>query len=72
VIPDDFEVDIYQVESLRDLAVQFADEGLFGDIPKRLQFYIDHDAITRNLAVEFSETTIAGEGFAHASRKTQR
>jgi hypothetical protein len=52
--------------------VQFADEGLFGDIPKRLQFYIDHDAIARNLAVEFSETTIAGEGFAHASRKTQR
>ncbi|SMX44511.1 antirestriction protein ArdA [Octadecabacter ascidiaceicola] len=66
--PDDFEVDIYQVESLRDLAEQFVDEALFGDIPERLRFYIDHDAIALDLAVEFSEITIAGERFAYASR----
>ena len=28
--PDDFEVDIYELDSLRELAEQFADEGLFG------------------------------------------
>lgn len=66
--PDDFEVDIYQVESLRDLAEQFVDEALFGDIPERLRFYIDHDAIALDLAVEFSEITIGGERFAYASR----
>ena len=66
--PNDFEVDIYQVESLRDLAEQFVDEGLFGDVPERLQFYIDHDAIARDLAVEFSEIIIAGERFAYACR----
>lgn len=59
--PDDFEVDVYQVASLKELAAQFVDEGLFGDIPERLQFYIDFDAIARDLSVEYSEVTIAGE-----------
>lgn len=60
VDPDDFEVDIYEMESLRRLAEQFVDEGLYGDIPESLQNYIDYDAIARDLAVEYSETTIAG------------
>ncbi len=45
---------------MRALAEQFVEEGLFGDIPKRLQFYIDYDAIARDLAVDYSETVIAG------------
>lgn len=59
--PDNFDVDIYQIGSLRDLAEQFVDEGLFGDIPKQLEFYIDYEAIARDLAVEYSETTIVGQ-----------
>jgi hypothetical protein len=31
--PDDLEVDIYELDSPRDLAEQFVDEGLFGEIP---------------------------------------
>ncbi|GJL75946.1 antirestriction protein ArdA [Nitrosomonas sp.] len=53
-------VDIYQVDSLRELAEMFVDEGLYGEIPESLQFYIDYEAIARDLAVEFSETCIAG------------
>lgn len=60
VDPDDFDVDIYEGLSLRDLAEQFVDEGLFGDIPERLQAYLDYDAIARDLAADYSETTIAG------------
>lgn len=59
--PDDFEVDIYHTETLRELAEQFVDEGLFGDIPERLQFYLDYDAIARDLGVDHSETEVAGE-----------
>lgn len=59
--PDDFEVDIYEVETLRELAEQFVDEGLFGDIPERLQFYVDFDAIARDLGVDYTATEIAGQ-----------
>ena len=45
VHPDDFEVDIYHMDSMRDLAEHFVDEGLYGEIPKHLAYYIDYDAI---------------------------
>lgn len=57
--PDDFDVDVYDVNSMRELAEQFVEEGLFGDIPERLQFYIDYDAIARDLAADYSEAVIA-------------
>ena len=60
VRPDDFDVDIYNVESLKELAEQFIDEGLFGEIPGSLQFYIDYDAIARDLSADYTETTVAG------------
>ena len=59
--PDDFEVDIYRVDSMRDLAEQFVDDGLFGDIPEHLANYIDFDAIARDLACDYSEAVIGGE-----------
>ncbi len=59
--PDDFDLDIYDAESLRELAEQFVDEGLFGDIPERLQFCIDFDAIARDLGMDYAETAIAGQ-----------
>jgi antirestriction protein len=65
---DSVDVDIYVVETMRELAEQFVDEGLFGEIPETLQNYIDFDAIARDLAVDYSETTIAGERFVYACR----
>ncbi|MCP4195171.1 MAG: antirestriction protein ArdA [Planctomycetaceae bacterium] len=59
--PDDFDVDIYDVESMRELAEQFVEEGLFGNIPERLQFYIDYEAIGRDLAMDYAEATVAGQ-----------
>lgn len=58
--PEAIDLTIYQVESLRDLAEQFVDEGLYGDIPERLRNYLDYDAIARDLGHNYSETTIAG------------
>lgn len=57
--PSDFDIDIYELASMRDLAEQFVDEGLFGDIPERLQSYIDLDAIARDLSADYAEATIA-------------
>jgi len=63
--PDDLDIDVYDVQSLRELAEQFVDEGLYGDIPKSLEFYIDYDAMARDLAVDYSMTEIAGERLAY-------
>lgn len=54
------DVDIYEVSSLRELAEHFVEEGLFGDIPESLQFYIDYDAIARDLGMDHTHNVIAG------------
>ena len=59
--PSDFNVEIHEVCSPRKLAEQFVDEGLYGEIPESLQFYIDYDAIARDLVVEYAEVEIAGK-----------
>lgn len=58
--PGDFEIDIYELDSLRELAAQFVEDGLFGDIAEPLRFYIDLDAIARDLAADYAEAEIAG------------
>lgn len=58
--PDEIEIDIYELDGMTELAEQFLDEGLFGDIPDRLRFYLDLDAIARDLSMDYSEATIAG------------
>ena len=68
VDPYSFDVDLYHVDSLRDLAEQFVDEGLYGDIPDHLAHYIDYEAIARDLAVDFSMIEIDGGRLAYACR----
>ncbi|MGJ8530181.1 antirestriction protein ArdA [Maritalea sp.] len=66
--PDDFDIEIYKDQCLRGLALQFVDEGFFGDIPDSIQFYIDYAAIARDLAVDYVETTIAGGQYVYCCR----
>jgi antirestriction protein len=65
VRPDDFDVDVYGVETIKELAEQFVEEGLYGEIPEHLQNYIDYDAIARDLSCDYSETSIAGNSFVY-------
>jgi hypothetical protein len=58
--PDDLDIDIYDLDTMKELAEQFVDEGLFGEIPEHLQHYIDYDAIAYDLSMDYTETTIAG------------
>lgn len=59
--PNEYDVDIYHLDSMKELAEQFVDEGLFGDIPERLRCYLDYDAIARDLSLDYTETEIAGQ-----------
>lgn len=63
--PDDYDVDVYQDMTLNDLAYQFVDEGLFGDIPDQFTSYIDYDAIARDLGCDYTETAICGETYVY-------
>jgi len=59
--PNNFDVEIYEINTMRELAEQFVDDGLFGEVPESFQFYIDYDAIARDLAVDYSQVEIAGK-----------
>ena len=61
VDPDQFDVDWYEMDSLKELAEHFVNEGLLGEIPENLRFYIDYDAFARDLSADYSETCIAGK-----------
>ncbi len=63
--PDAVDLDIYYVDSLRELAEQFVDDGLFGEVPEAFRFYIDFDAIARDLGFDYTETTICGDRFVY-------
>ena len=54
-------VDIYYCDSLKELAIQFFDEGLYGQIPVSIQHYIDYDAVARDLGMDYTELSIAGK-----------
>lgn len=53
--PNDFDVQLFELDSMRDLAIEFVEDGVLGDIPKALQYYVDYDAFARDLAVDYSE-----------------
>ena len=65
--PDEFDIDLYEIDSLRDLAIEFVEEGLFGDIPKAIENYLDYDAIARDLSMDYGMTTVAGASYAYRS-----
>lgn len=67
-VPHSIEIDLYAVDSLQELAEQFVDDGLYGEIPESLRGYIDYEAIARDLGMEFTETEIAGERLVYACR----
>lgn len=58
--PDSFDVELYCDMTMEQLAEQFVDDGLYGDIPEHLANYIDYAAIARELAHDYTETEIDG------------
>ena len=63
--PDQFDIDLYELDSMKELAEQFVEEGLFGEIPEALQNYIDYEAIARDLSMDYSEIRIDGTNYIY-------
>lgn len=63
--PADLDICVYYVDNLQELAEQFVDEGLFGDIHERLQIYIDYSAIARDLFYDYTMLSIGKDRIAY-------
>lgn len=63
--PDDIDMDLYRLDTVRDLAIQFVEEELFGEIPKAIENYIDYDAIARDLMMDYGQTTVNGQNIIY-------
>lgn len=63
--PNELDVDIYHMDSMRELAQEFVDQGIMGDIPEALAMYFDLDALACDLAVDYSQTTVAGQSIIY-------
>jgi len=54
------DVSFYPDKSLEEVADEFVEEGLFGEIPERLQYYIDTEKIARDLDIDGYHETKKG------------
>lgn len=61
--PEGFDIDVYEEESMIDLAREFLAEGLFGDLPETICRYLDWDAIARDMAMDYAEVRIANNTY---------
>ena len=50
-----FKLDTSFTDTFELLAMRFVDDGLYGEIPKSLEFYIDYEKIARDLRMDYSE-----------------
>lgn len=63
--PHGLDIVLYEIDCLRDLASQFVDEGLFGDIPDNIRVYLDYEMIARDLSCDYSMISIDGANYAY-------
>jgi hypothetical protein len=62
---DDFDIELYELDSIQELAEQFIEDGLYGVIPNAIRFYLDIDAITRELSMDYSEINLNGINYIY-------
>ena len=63
--PDDLNVDLYQFDTMKELAEHFVEEGLYGTIPENIRFYLDCDLIARDLSMDYTEIRIDGTNYIY-------
>jgi antirestriction protein len=63
--PDRFNIDLHVCDTMRDLAMHFVDDGLFGEIPPAIQHYLDYDAIARDLSMDYGQISINGTTYIY-------
>lgn len=63
--PDQFDMELYECDSLKDLAEQFIEEGIYGEIPENIRYYLDIELMARDLEMDYSEIEIDGTNYVY-------
>lgn len=63
--PGDFNIDLYKVDSLQDLARHVADNARFNKVLKNIRDYLDMEAIIRDLGPDYADMYIAGHYYIY-------
>lgn len=61
----DTEIELYECDSLEELAEQFVNDGLFGEIPDSICKYIDYKTMAIDLSYDYTEITIDNTGYCY-------
>lgn len=65
---DGDDLELYEDMSFTELAEHFVDEGIYGDIPEHLAYYIDYQAIGRDLSCDgFCKIEVGNYSFIYRS-----
>jgi len=62
---DTQDVELHYADSFRTLAMQFVDEGMYGEIPNAISHYIDYEAIARDLEIEHGQVQVGGQNIVY-------
>jgi len=63
--PDSFEIELYELNSMKELAEQFVEEGVFGEIPENIRHYLDMDAIAYDLSMDYGEMQLFNKHYIY-------
>ena len=61
------DIDIYYDMSFEDLAWEFIENGLFGEIPKHLENYLDIQLMARDLSFDYNEISVGNNSIIYRS-----
>ena len=61
------DIDIYYDMSFEDLAWEFIENGLFGDIPEHLENYLDIQLMARDLSFDYNEISVGNNSIIYRS-----
>ena len=61
------DIDIYYDMSFEDLAWEFIENGLFGDIPEHLKNYLDIEKMARDLSYDYNEISVGNNSIIYRS-----
>lgn len=62
----EWDIEIYEFASLKDLAIHMVKEGFYGDVPESLELYIDYDKLSHHLRVDYAEITVSGKNYVYS------
>jgi len=63
--PDSFEIELYELNNMRELAEQFVEEGLFVKVPENIRHDLDMDAIANDLSMDYGEIFLNNQHYIY-------